>query len=342
MTDLSPQFEQLQKLARLVVAPQLELFHNQAQLAFAPQLEQLQRQTQLAFTPQFEQLQRQMRLALPQFERFQKQMRLAFAPQLENLMKQIAKSFDVRRFIAPDVLERLRASLARELPPNWPKDRNIETMVSLVHTTGWPLIWVPEVAMIEKLMKSLDQSRRERALLRHRSKILDECRRRLDQVKTKELRYLAQCGIEAVDVLEAGHSRASQALAASVLTTVLQVKLGFRKLKDARSQLDELSWEKASLPWFRWTLITSTVVGALTDFYVHQGDPVPRSFNRHATVHHLNPKQLTRVNALVSVMMVASLLRELEQLIRNGRVTLPKRPTSQRARGSSVASQSRR
>ena len=47
---------------------------------------------------------------------------------------------------------------------------------------------------------------------------------------------------------------------------------------------------------------------AYQQFYVEKGDPVPRTFSRHATAHTVSPRQYSRRNAIQGLLLACSLI----------------------------------
>ena len=97
---------------------------------------------------------------------------------------------------------------------------------------------------------------------------------------------------------------------------LIQSTLGYKTLASAREELAVHNWEDTAIPFFRYALIASTIPATLARFY--PGDDVPDRFNRHAVAHHPSPTQFTTLNALVGLILVTALARELQELARSG------------------------
>jgi hypothetical protein len=63
---------------------------------------------------------------------------------------------------------------------------------------------------------------------------------------------------------------------------------------------------------FRLVAILQTAGCAIEHYRGDQGDPIPTRFNRHASTHRVGGIQYTRSNSLTSLMLVVSLIRELD------------------------------
>jgi hypothetical protein len=46
------------------------------------------------------------------------------------------------------------------------------------------------------------------------------------------------------------------------------------------------------------------------------GDPIPEDYNRHASTHSVDPLQFTQFNSLVSLMLLVSVILEVDTMRR--------------------------
>lgn len=151
-------------------------------------------------------------------------------------------------------------------------------------------------------------------LVEHAAEILTSCTERLDEIGTEFHPEILDAAREAVAAYPVA-PKATQALAASVFENVLRTSLGYPSLNKAAKKLANTStWKESSFRLLRWALIRSCMPRVLAQFVPTHGEPVPGYFNRHATVHTLDPVQYTATNALVGVMLIVTTMRELYQL----------------------------
>ena len=221
--------------------------------------------------------------------------------------------------IDPSIFEAFDRLFEKNMPPNWSGFDGWHDAATFISDTGWPIVWLPRREVVEALVAA-PAGDREKVLLAHRADLLDDADRVLGDVTWTDLDYLAGCARETVGTLRSGHDRPAQGFTASILTGLLQGPLQYSKLSDARDDFDA-NWEEESVAVIRFVLITSTIPSALATFYPHRGDPVPSRYNRHALAHVPDPTQLTETNALVGLMLVVALLRELQQLHDDGRLS---------------------
>jgi hypothetical protein len=65
---------------------------------------------------------------------------------------------------------------------------------------------------------------------------------------------------------------------------------------------------EAEVRWVPWAVAHLPVLPALNSF--NGGDPIPDTFNRHASAHAVSATQYTEVNTMIALMLTTSVLRE--------------------------------
>lgn len=207
-----------------------------------------------------------------------------------------------------DVALRRSVELWRDVrPPNWPDDAALSDVVELVRETGWSLTYVPRSEVITQLLQAQPDDR-PKVLIAHAEDVVADCRECLAQLTDKETTYLVDALCQALDAFEAGLMVPAQAAVVSVLGDVINRASGLTFSAAARRWAQDP--EDVPMPQLRFWLITCTVPRALDNFNCHNGDPVPDRFNRHASVHTVDPRQFTRLNALVALLLAVGLVRE--------------------------------
>ena len=102
-----------------------------------------------------------------------------------------------------------------------------------------------------------------------------------------------------------------------------------RRLSLARSNEEEVagqSFGKAkqkltgdpreeSINAFRQQAVLNMVSRSLQGYNPLQGDPVPTTFNRHATHHSISCRQYTEVNSLASLLLLVAFIKERDLLL---------------------------
>jgi hypothetical protein len=208
--------------------------------------------------------------------------------------------------------------LLEALPANWPDDPDWTAAMEIMND-GIPLIWVPRCGIVVQLMRAPDDPARRDLLVRFRSEIAEDCLDVLSEVGAAALLPLAGLAGDACRALAAGHCAASQALAANVFDTWLRdaarrgVVLtlpasGWFYYDKVRRQIEPLTG-KVTMRRLRAAGALAPAHMALAEF---RGGTVPAQFGRHATAHAAGPEQYTDVNAVIAVMLTASVLRQAQ------------------------------
>lgn len=208
------------------------------------------------------------------------------------------------------VMARAMELYRRINPPNWPEDVSMSEMFDLITDTGWALTYVPRSEVILELLGA-DSADRDSVLVAYAEDIAVDCRVCLTEITDPELAHLVAAVGQALDAFDAGLSIPAQATVASVLGDIVSRTFELTFAAAVR-ELSEDPGEMP-LPYVRFWLVASTIPRALSRFHCETGDPVPDRFNRHATAHTVDPRQYTKLNALVGLMMVTSLVRQIAE-----------------------------
>ena len=238
------------------------------------------------------------------------------APQL-GLFREFARS------VVPQLIKPLSLHLPTDwLPPNWEDvpDLDFGTAMDIILDEGIPLVWVPRPAIVAALLSAADADARDGILLSSREEIAVDCLTVLGDVAAPELKPLTELAAEAVSALRGGHASSAQALAGNIFDTLLRdaacrgvmfadVPLGYFKYDKVRKQITPVS-DRTAIRRFRPDCVLSAALAALENY--DPSDPPPARFVRHATAHRACQSQYTPVNAIVAVMLVASMLREAQ------------------------------
>lgn len=241
----------------------------------------------------------------------------------ESAVKSLEESVDAlastvhsdRLAMRCEVAEFIKQALTQieaDMPANWPSDGSPpETdIIAFMDSSGWPVIWIPEEHLVKQLVDT-PIGTKENLLDSESDAVLDACSTALQQVTGTGIAALASCALDAVKAGQAGLWAASQALAAVSLDTTLQLHCGYT-LGDAR-QIDD-DPDLIEPPFYRYALIMSCIPHSLQNYWPTNGDPIPTEFNRHASIHAVSPEQYNKVNALVALIYMTSLVREVHEL----------------------------
>lgn len=218
----------------------------------------------------------------------------------------------VERLVEP--LRELGKISMPSVPANWPLDRmpSLSRLVELAFEYGIPIIWVPSGDVVVALAAAEDP---DLALVEAAATILKDCRAVAAECDHPALATAVAMLCEAIDVAEDGKWLAAQA-AATMVCEYLWVgsDADLIVLGDVypRPPDDPM---KITIRMLRPMFIVNSAEQAWKQFWVKNGDDVPKRYNRHASTHTLDEDQYTTRNALVGVMLAASLMREIQELV---------------------------
>ena len=219
------------------------------------------------------------------------------------------------------IFERIQPSIAAAigdwnaaLAGNW-RDLDVDEIIAIVRWMGRHpvcLVWVPRIDVVREVVRTRQPNTALDTLVRHRPAIVADLRTALLEAAdydhlTAETRALR----ESVDVLEAGHPWAAQALTSSAFTSLLHGQFGEAKLYEilqraerTENPLDLVMGE------VRLHAILISTAEALQGFGPGKTPEIPPGFNRHNTAHRLTPEQFTEGKALAGLLLSVALLRE--------------------------------
>lgn len=234
----------------------------------------------------------------------------------------------------PDVLEKaktnsaLRHALEISRPENWRgSGLSPDQILPIAVEDGIPVAWVPPTDVLRALVEAPAEKRLE-VLLAHEASVVGACRQRVvesDDDWLQDENYLVS---RALDAFEAEHHEAALALAVTV-GEPLAIWASSPRVHAFEDQAAMDRWEKtkskkyklaerelaAVAPGARLTrheVLRHALIGPVKTFFTEfrPGDPILQKLSRHVVVHAPTPEHFSRSNALVGLMLVASILRD--------------------------------
>ncbi len=206
-------------------------------------------------------------------------------------------------------LQRAFELLARSLPPNW-HDGDFHAGVRLA-SAGWPIVWVPRPDIVASLISADTDDQRNELLVQEASQILDDIDQVLDDIERTGPSMFVVMEREAVAAGRQNLWIACQTTVATILDGLVGVKTLLKpNIKKLPEAFDE---DETAIVELRLALILQALPRAFVSFWPDRGDPIPTTFNRHATVHTPSVEQFTPQNALFGLLLTTSLLRELHE-----------------------------
>ncbi|MDQ2760133.1 MAG: hypothetical protein M3Y17_06790 [Actinomycetota bacterium] len=190
-------------------------------------------------------------------------------------------------------------------PEDWTKALDLMRLKD-----GVPLAWVPPARVVGELVAAADHAARNEVLLAHADVIAADGRRMLGEVVHEDLAALHAAITAAWDAWEADLKMPAQAMAAAVVSSIINEHLGFKRFSDFRKQWEPLYQRHPD----KLLMVTRTnaVNCSLAVAVLHKNQGPFVGFHRHETVHGLSAAQYTPVNALRALMLATSAARELQ------------------------------
>lgn len=218
---------------------------------------------------------------------------------------------DLQRDQFASIIKSARAAVSAMLPPNWQgKDVTIpKDLETLLLDEGLPLAWVPPQEVVVKLFAAETAADRRKVLGARWKTIARACLEELQKVSHADLTEHAEFAVEAAESLLDGRSKSSQALSANLLDTVLRASFNEQDRTAITGQKQRLDIDDYPL---RVAIVLGGIWGSHGQFWPSKGDKIPRMYSRHGSAHGVSKRQYSRINALLALMHVVSLLRVLE------------------------------
>lgn len=188
----------------------------------------------------------------------------------------------------------------------------LEHVEELVMIDGIALYGVPRSETAERLIMAESAAARREILGRRWKTISADCRTALEGCTSSSMTGHVAFAEAALDALDVGNSYAAQALAASVLDTVVNGYFGARRKKLTPSKKNTTPDEYDEFT-VREFIAFAPMWQAYQQFYPERGDRIPTVFNRHASVHGVSNRQYSRRNAVQALLFVCSLLLFLDE-----------------------------
>lgn len=205
------------------------------------------------------------------------------------------------------LLEAMRTAL----PPNWDENSDLDLIESILNDEGIPLVFVPRNAVLRELLAAPDRATRVTILLRAKEQVLEDCQSTLADVTHSSLSGQLPLATDAVASIQDGHAPSGQALAVSVVETVVSNILGMNYVQAKQHlslKLDDLPYTEV-----RVKAALAPIPKFYTSWYPNQGVPAPVELSRHVSIHQADVHHYTPENALIASMLVASVMKAVDE-----------------------------
>lgn len=229
----------------------------------------------------------------------------------------------------------LHAALEMSRPENWWGTGAGERLLRHARAEGLPLAWVPSATVIKALDSASSADGRLAVLQTHRAQILADCRDVLSACRDVEIAGDVALAREALDAVAAGHDAPGMALAvclgeplaAWAATPRVRSFESAEEQRDweRRRKLSQYGWAKIEMdivgndfaaPWnFQYQVLIAPIPRFFTPWRPSDGTAPPTHLSRHVVAHQAAVEHFTPANALLSLMLVTSILRTQQEWI---------------------------
>ncbi|NEA21606.1 hypothetical protein [Actinomadura bangladeshensis] len=225
--------------------------------------------------------------------------------------------------VAP-ALERLAGTIQKLFPPNWgdARPRDWDEFKHMLAHEGIPVLWVPGPEIVAAIFEAETAAARRRVISSRWKGIVRDCETVLEGVAHRQLTDECGFALDCVKALRDGHTAAAQALATNLLDSALQK--GFEKDKRVKLTGNKFKQNGVTFDYddfhFRAALTFAPVWCAHAQYWPDKGDPIPAEYGRHPSTHGVSRRQYKRVNAVIALMLVTSVIKFFDdELARRGK-----------------------
>lgn len=191
------------------------------------------------------------------------------------------------------------------------EDLRLAELEQVILVEGIPLYGLPRQAIAKAIIRAKSPEKRREILGRRWKDIAVDCRQHVEGCRSYSVRSHTQFALRAIDAIEAGHHESAQALAANLLDTILRTHLAEDRVVLVPSKKVKTPEGYNELALREW-LALAPIWAAHQSYFPSNGEPIPRTFNRHATAHGVSTRQFSKRNAIQVLMLVCSLLRYID------------------------------
>ncbi len=209
-------------------------------------------------------------------------------------------------------LERLRESF---YPPNLRgiEDLEFEDVEKVVMADSIALYGVPRTALAEALVRADSVAKRREILGRRWKALSADCRDAVEGFQSEAVAPYVPSALAALDALDGGHTAAAQALAGSLIDSLLTAYFGknrYQYTPDRKGKRTTKVYEEFTVRQF---IAFAPMWQTYQQFWVDEGDTVPTTFSGNATAHTVSPRQFNRRNTVQALLFATSLLYFLDE-----------------------------
>lgn len=185
---------------------------------------------------------------------------------------------------------------------------DVDKMKALMMDEGLPIAWVPRQETVRMVLEATSPAQRRAIYGRRWRGIVTDCEQLVNRMSATATSSYVRFLRAIIASLRDGHYESAQALAATTLDTAISDFYGESRRKwigtNKRIDPEELS--------IRQFFVVSQLWGIHRQYKAGNGDRLPGTFNRHGSVHGVSSRQYSRLNAVLGLAHVTSLLYSID------------------------------
>ena len=209
----------------------------------------------------------------------------------------------------------IRERLAAAMPPNWDPDTiRFRGILDVALEDGIPIVWVPRAEVVAALMKAPARPDRIQILLDHVDQVRSDCRTAVRTCTHPDLADRVPLALDALRTHGRGSIESAQAMAVLVAEGLATEFIAGGYAKGVYDKLAKLAANTGrAMPAEMRTAVTIAPMKNFFEKWYPTGGRPRVELSRHVSVHRASAGHYTAENSLLAIMLMSSLLRELQQ-----------------------------
>lgn len=183
-------------------------------------------------------------------------------------------------------------------------DFELDDLTVWMMDEGLPIAWVPNSETVALVIAAGSPGARRAVYGRRWRGILNDCADRLDRMTASDIQVHVEFARKAIRAMRADQWEAGQALTGNTLDTVML------NYFDKKTRIEIVGKNRIDPDEYgvRQYFAFAQVWGIHRQFWADKGDKIPGTFNRHGTVHGVSKRQYSRINAVLGIAHLTSIL----------------------------------
>ncbi|MFJ5124006.1 hypothetical protein ACIP80_02680 [Streptomyces sp. NPDC088555] len=204
--------------------------------------------------------------------------------------------------------------LAGRRPNWWGAGATPEDLHKLAKSSGIPVSWVPPAHVLRLLLDAGDHDARLRVLVDHEDEIRALCEEMAAYCDDEWLGDAPEMAAKIVAAWRDGHPEAAACMALLAVEELAHQVSRVDRSKKHKGLQGAAEAIVSNDDWFpQGQTALSPLFPLYTQYWADKGHDVPEQLSRHALVHSISLGHLSQGHAIVAIMLMVSLLRELQE-----------------------------